>query len=344
MTASNNYSLPAIGSGLTLYSLTNEWLSGQFDLEQILREVAARGLGPGVEVVGYQSLRSFPDIDDATTDKWHGLIDELGLVPTCLSSNVDIALRSDRFLNADEMTELLERQLRTANKLGFNIVRIQIGASAEVIRRVTPLAEDLGLRMGMELHAPEGPRTESIMRVRDLYAELDSPALGFIPDFSATMRDIPLTEQHQWVEAGLPQDLVDIFVENWRTAPGTIKDRFQAFRRLALARGASEEAIAPTVGALTMHGTEPMESWYDIADQIIHVHGKCYEFDAVGDEPSIDYDAAARLLVDINYKGYISTEWEGHYFASSNVSAFDQVQAHQRLLGRSLEKAAGTRI
>jgi sugar phosphate isomerase/epimerase len=327
-----------------LYSLTNEWLSGKYDLERILRQVASRGIGPGVEIVGYQSLRSFPDIDDATADKWHALVDELGLVPTCLGTNVDVALRSDRFLNTDEMTALLQRQLRTAKRLGFGIVRIQVGASPDVIRRVTPIAEDLGLRMGMELHAPEGPRTDDILRVRDLYAELDSPALGFIPDFSATMRDIPSIETQHWVQAGLPEELVPVFVQTWKTAQGTMADRFQAFRTIALEHGAGEKAIGETMGALAMHGTQPMASWYDIADQIIHIHGKCYEFDADENEPSVDYDAVARLLVDINYQGWVSTEWEGHYFAPASVSAFDQVHAHQQLLARSLEQAVTSRV
>lgn len=338
MIANTKYPVPTIGSGLTLYSLTNEWLEGRYDLESIVREAAARGVGPGVEVVGYQSFRSYPDIDDATAAWWRGLTEELGLVSTCLSSNVDTALRSDRFLDADEMTDLLARQLRTATKLGFGIVRIQIGASLEVIRRITPLAEDLGLRLGMELHAPEGPRTESILRVRDLYAELDSPALGFIPDFSATMRDIPPMEKRQFVEAGLPEELVDVFVDTWRSAPGTMAERFQAFRRIALARGASEAGIESTMGALSMHGTQPIESWYDIADQIIHVHGKCYEFDENGDEPSVDYSAIAQLLLDIGYEGWISTEWEGHFMAPPEVEAFSQVEAHQALLVRSFQE------
>lgn len=343
MTLQNNYPISTIGSGITLYSLTNEWVSGRYDLEQILRAVAARGVGPGVEVVGYQSLRGFPEVDDATVDWWHAIVAELGIVPTCLGSNVDTAVRSDRFLNVEEMTDLLSRQLRTARRMGFGVVRIQIGASPDVIRRIAPLAEELDLKVGMELHAPEGPRTESILRVRDLYAELDSPNLGFIPDFSATMRDIPPSEKAQFVEAGLPEDLVNVFVRTWRDAKGSMLERFDAFRSIALERDASEESIAATMGAFSMHGTEPMESWYDIADQIIHVHGKCYEFDTDGDEPSVDYDAVAKLLIDIEYGGYISTEWEGHFFAGPDVDAFDRVGQHQALMARGFTKQLALR-
>ncbi len=344
MTATTRYPVSAIGSGLTLYSLTNEWLSGGYDLESLLRAVADQGLGPGVEIVGFQSLRSFPDVDDATVGHWQGLLDELGLVPTCLGSNVDIALRSDRLLDDDEMVEYLARQLHTAARLGFSVVRIQIGASPEVIRRITPLAEDLGLRLGMELHAPAGPRTEEILRVRDLYASIGSPVLGFIPDFSATMHDIPQAAQRQWVEAGLPERLLEPFVESWRTATGSPFQKFQAFRRFALKEGADEGAVGATMMAFTMHGNEPMESWYDIADQIFHVHGKCYEFDAEGNEPSIDYPAIAKLLVDIDYHGYVSTEWEGHSLVGLEVDGFAMVKAHQALMSRSLREVVASRV
>lgn len=343
MASETNYPVPSIGSGLTLYSLTSEQLSGNWPLERVLREIAARGIGPGVEVVGFQSLRGYPDVADGLVEDWLRLVDELGLVPTALSSNVDVALRSDRFLDDDEMADYMIRQLHVAKRMRFPIVRIQVGASSGVIRRITPVAERLGLRVGMELHSPTGPRTPDILEVRELFAELDSEALGFVPDFSATMRGIPATEQRQWVEAGLPESLLAPFIENWRKPGGDPHTKLQAFGEIAAAEGVPSRVWEQTLGAFTMHGTQPIESWYDIADQIIHVHGKCYEFDENGDEPSIDYAAIAKVLVDIDYHGYVSTEWEGHTFLSPDVSGFDQVAAHQRLLSRALSDAVAAR-
>ena len=46
--------------GVTLYSFTNEWLTRQFELDSLLREVAARGLGPNIEIIGFQSFKEFP--------------------------------------------------------------------------------------------------------------------------------------------------------------------------------------------------------------------------------------------------------------------------------------------
>ena len=37
--------------GVTLYSFTNEWLTRQFELDGLLREVANRNLGPNIEII-----------------------------------------------------------------------------------------------------------------------------------------------------------------------------------------------------------------------------------------------------------------------------------------------------
>ena len=85
------------------------------------------------------------------------------------------------------MVAYLDRQIVTAGRLGFRVVRIQIGASPAVIERCLPTAERYGIALGMEVHAPEGPRTDAIKRVIEFYDRVDSPLLGFIPDFSSTI-------------------------------------------------------------------------------------------------------------------------------------------------------------
>ncbi len=282
-----------INLGVTLYSLTNEWWTGQYDLAGLVTECRSRGLGPGIELVGFQSIRSFPDVDDAFVDAWRGIVDAEGIVPTCLGSNIDVALRADRSLTEDEMVAYLDRQLVTAGRLGFPVVRVQIGAPPAVLERCLPTADRYGIRMGMEVHAPEGFRTPTIQRVADFYERVDSPLLGFIPDFSSTMRAIPPGLLAEIVSLGLPQELVPELVGAWE-GEGAPFDRFGRFAAIAGARGVDPHAIGSAIMSFTMNGREPVESWADHADRIVHVHGKCYEFDAAGDEPSIDYPAIAQ--------------------------------------------------
>ena len=44
--------------GVTLYSFTNEWPTRQFDLAGLMHEVARRGLGPNIEIIGFQPPRA----------------------------------------------------------------------------------------------------------------------------------------------------------------------------------------------------------------------------------------------------------------------------------------------
>lgn len=327
-------------TGITLYSATNEWVTRAYDLEGLLAAVAERGLGPGVEIVGFQTIPTFPDVSDDFVREWERLVAKYDLVPTCLGSNIDVAQRSDRLLSDDEMVASLERQLATAAKLGFGIVRIQIGANEAVIERVVPTAERLGLKLGMELHAPEGACTPAIMKVREAYDRIGSDVLGFIPDFSATMRAVPPDELADLVRLGLPQEWVHRLVAEWEGV-GAPFERFGRFAAAAGGAGVPKEVIDAATMVFTMHGREPAESWRELAGRIVHVHGKCYGFDETGDEPSIDYPAIISLLDEIGYDGWISTEWEGHAFTGpGEVDSLDLVAAQQALVRRVLAERA----
>jgi sugar phosphate isomerase/epimerase len=331
---------PRVRQGVTLYSMTNEWVTNQYDLESLVATVAERGLGPGVEIVGFQTIRGFPELTAEFVALWERLVDRYAIVPTCLASNIDVALRSDRLLTEDEMVDYLLRQMRVAKELGFRVVRIQIGASPAVIERVTPQAEEWGLRLGMELHAPEGPRTAATLPVRELYERIASPNLGFIPDFSATMRAIPAGELDELRAVGLGERLVDRLVEEWE-GEGPPFERYGRFAAAAEEAGAPKPAVSGAMMVFTMFGREDVESWRDIADRIVHVHGKCYEFDESGEEPSIDYPAVLGILQDVGYDGFISTEWEGHAFRGpGEADSFAEVAKHQALVRRVLAGSA----
>ena len=325
-----------INQGITLYSLTNEWMTRQYDFESLVTKVAELKLGPGVEIVGFQSIRGFPDVSLEFTRTWNKLVEKYDLVPSCMASNVDIAHRSDRLLSVEEMTASLIRQFQVAKDLGFSIVRIQIGANEDVIRAVTPIAERLGLRLGMELHAPEGPCTPNIMRVRELYDEIGSPNLGFIPDFSSTMHSVPPGFLKDIIHEGMPEEFADRLVEEW-LGEGQSFVRFGRFKDAAAAAGIDKATYDKGMLAFAMFGREDIEGWRELARRVFHVHGKCYEFDQNGFEPSIDYPGIVKILQDIDFDGYISTEWEGHAFLGPNdADAFAEVAKHQALIRQIL--------
>ena len=172
--------------GLTLYSLTSEWAAGRYDLAGLLDVVDAAGIGPGIEIVASQTIRSYPEVTDEFVRAWRDAFDRHGFVPSSFGANLDMGRRRERDMTPDEEFEFTVTQFRSAHALGFPLVRIQ-SAKPELIRRLLPVAEELDLTMGWELHAPLGPNSPKVLEIRQAYAAIDSPRLGFVADFSATM-------------------------------------------------------------------------------------------------------------------------------------------------------------
>ena len=53
--------------GITLFSLTLEMRRPDYSLERMIRKVAELDLGPGLELVGFQSIRNWPRVASSAT-------------------------------------------------------------------------------------------------------------------------------------------------------------------------------------------------------------------------------------------------------------------------------------
>src|SRR3712207_8914340 len=71
--------------GLTLYSLTSEWAAGRYDLAGLLDVVDAAGIGPGIEIVASQTIRTYPAVTPEFVRDWRAAFDRHGFVPSSRS-------------------------------------------------------------------------------------------------------------------------------------------------------------------------------------------------------------------------------------------------------------------
>src|SRR3954451_25301473 len=76
--------------GLTLYSLTSEWAAGGYDLAGLLDAVDTAGIGPGIEIVASQTIRTYPHVTDEFVRQWRDAQDRHGFVPSSVCPNLDM--------------------------------------------------------------------------------------------------------------------------------------------------------------------------------------------------------------------------------------------------------------
>jgi sugar phosphate isomerase/epimerase len=327
--------MPNIQLATSLFSFALEWNARQYTLETLLAETRRRGLGPGLEIIGFQSLPGFPHLSDAEVSAVRRLIDRYEFVPACLDANVDVRIRRDRMMNVDETVEYLLPQIQLGARLGFPVIRVQMTAKPEVLRRLVGPAEKAGVTLGMELHTPYDVFHPAVRQLMELYDEIDSPALGFIPDFGTSMRAIPDALLYSFREVGVTDAMTTITREIWRSEV-PIPEKFGALRDRIGALGGTPAQIGRLNMAFSMNGRQPVESWRDVVPRTVHLHGKFYGFDAAGDEPAIDYAGILRVFHEGGFRGYVASEYEGTAFTDA-YTGFEMVEKHHALCRRILE-------
>ncbi len=323
-------------TGATLYAFTNAWHRRELTLPQLLAKVAALGLGPGLEVIGYQTFRGFPHVSDDDAARFKDLVAEHGFTPSCLSINADMAIRRGTMMSIDEAVAYHVPQIEAAAKLGFPLVRCQFAAPAEVLVRLLPLADKHGIRMGPEIHAPLGPNSPPVLAYREAYAKANSPLLGFIPDFGATARAVPPSYLDSLRAQGMPEDLMQIAFEVWALPKDPGFKRGEFARRVEPFKAPPEAVSALSVMFNILSPGQP-DMWDELMPQVIHVHGKFYDFDENGSEPAIPYEEILPRFERAGYQGFMSSEWEGHMYSPD--AGFDFVVKHQALARRILAAA-----
>ncbi|SMD20106.1 TIM barrel protein [Rhizobium sp. RU36D] len=328
-----NASRADIRLGATLYAYTNEFHRRQFTLEGLIAEVARLGQGPGLEIVGFQSLKGFPDVSDDTAARFKDCVAQHQLELTCLGINADAHLRADRSRTREELVDFHARQIRSAAKLGFPLVRYQYAAGPEVIRELAPLARDLNVKLGLEVHAPHTVDHPEVLAYREMYAQVNSPYLGFIPDFGASAKAVPQRYLRYYRGNGIPEFAIEAALDLWAedSDPFTKRPRYLEW---------AEKAGVDRGRALEIHtifglfSRQPLRNWLEIMPQVIHVHGKFYEVDETGTDQAIDYASILDVFVEGGYRGYISAEWEGHQVTDD--PGFPEVERFQKMLKRLL--------
>ena len=299
-----------IDLGVSLYSYGGDFLV-TMTLEDCLADVADMG-ATGVEILADTHVAGYPNPTSAWVDEWHALVARHRLTPTCYSSWLDTRLRKGRTLTVDEAVPILVRDLELAHRLGFTIVRPKLGVVSldlvpdpvwrETVERALPTAEQYGIRIAPEIHAPTALRSKIV----DDYLDLARQTSHF----------------------GL---LIDTGIFQNAERGGTHSDSRFVFGDLdpKLAARVAREMSKPM--------NEDPALLADLVPYVVHVHAKFWEMTDDLDDPHVPYDAIVNVLVESGYRGSLSSEYEGPrdlYLAS------DMVRRQQAMLRRLVAEHA----
>ncbi|MEL0251091.1 MAG: sugar phosphate isomerase/epimerase, partial [Novosphingobium sp.] len=102
----------------------------------------------------------------------------------------------------------------------------------------------------------------------------------------------------------------------------------------ALADGHDERFVVELYPIFGLFSRMAPEAWAEIMPQVMHIHGKFFDFADDGIEVSVDYARTLKVFVEGGFNGFMSSEYEGHHWTDSD--GFDKLKRHHALARRIL--------
>lgn len=292
--------------GVSLYSLTSEFVKGKKDMEACLKSVAAMGF-KGIEIVAAQMVPEYPNPSDKWLYEFANLLAKYSLTPVCYSAYIDYGMRTERDLNRDEIIQCTYNDMLYAKKAGFKMVRTQHSISPELLEAMVPACEQLDMKLTVEMHHPHHPKVPVWKTYLELMNKYEH--LGAVPDFSIFQVKPHRLLVERLERAGFRKDKLQAVLEHHaQHVPAE-----EAIRELAL----TAEEAEYTEALYEKFNPTPLEALKELIPVSPYIHGKFYILDNAEYDPCIPYDQILPMIRDLGYHGYIAAEYEGHHFDMS---------------------------
>jgi len=295
----------AIKQGVSLYSYQENYYLGKLDLEGCIAAAKAAG-ADGIELIPEQMpVGRYPYPTEADVDRWFGWMDKYGTKPTCMDIFDDWKLYGNRALRIGEKVDFLIDCFKRANQLGFYIVRAQNSLEIEAVEAAIGAAEHYNVIMGFENHAPLMLRSERNQQLIELIERTGTQYVKILPDFGIFETRANHLQLEKFVRQGMPQKFADYLME------ASIQGLPEAQIRADLKKMDAPRSVELLIRMNTNHYNDP-DILKEMAPYLApHFHAKFYEMDENYNETSIDYAGPIKVLKEMGWDGYLSSEFEG---------------------------------
>ena len=322
--------------GATLFCFGTEYARYEFDFEECVRQAAMAG-AEGYEIVATQMIPSYPNVSDDFIGMVQRLKETYGIGPVCYGCNNDKGMMWDRNLTDDEMLADAIIDLKSANKLGCKVMRVQYMMSPEAFERLAPYAELYDVRCGIEIHNPETPASENMQKYLEVIKRTGSKYLGFVPDFGFLS---VAPNRPMWLRAlknGVKEEHLNLAADLRRN--GVSQEEAMAKVMEAGANPAIMPALSGMYGFVQFHDRKDfpglLQELLDILPYSFEMHGKFHYIEEDGKEGSIPYDEILPALAKSDFEGFLICEYEDEMKDGLGLERTRQMLAmEKKILGR----------
>lgn len=335
-----------IKRGVSLYSYQQTQFFKELDLEGQLKEVSEQLFGAdGIEMLDEMSLRQYPNPPEEFFQQWFDWNKKYGTTPVTMDVFHDVLQFRDHVMSYSESADRLKSDIRLAKKLGFKNVRTLATTPVEIMIEALPVAEELDMKLGKEIHAPIPINGQYVQEIVDYCKKTGTKHLGLVPDWGIFAFRPSEVTLDWYVRQGAKRESCDLVVQLCMDnhlgksnelneidlslySAGNVESLFHRY----LKHGEAPEDLVPAFKkmqqlvidhvpnytdidfevmgqALLLSRTKP-EDLEKILPYIISIHGKFYNMSEIPGKPGQYQDIA------IDYEGPINFlkahGWEGY--------------------------------
>ncbi|MCI2049578.1 MAG: sugar phosphate isomerase/epimerase [Lachnospiraceae bacterium] len=315
--------------GVSLYGFTQRFVErDDYGFEEMFRGLNALGIRK-FELVGAQMFRSYPIPSDEEIAEVLELAAKYNVEPFSYGGYIDFAKRTDRDLTDEEMLREITYDLMTAHRLGCRYLREPV--PARLMPAAAAMAERYQVAIGYEIHAPQRPSDPDVQELLHVFEKLDSPWVGFVPDFGCYIERPNKLSVDRFLGLGAkPENLQYIIDHRW---DGSTEAEMTA-KMAEMGGGEAEKmAVSEWFGYLSFAPAD-LDGFRTVLPFARYFHGKFYHIGEDCVETTIPYEKLIRMAVESGFDGTLMIEYEGHTFYLDDAE--EQIARHIRMEKRIL--------
>lgn len=322
--------------GATLFCYGTEYAKYEYDFEECVKQAALAG-ATGYEIVATQMIPSYPNVSDEFLGTVKRLKETYGIGPVGYGANNDRGMHWNRDLTDDEMLADAIIDLKSANKLSCKVMRAQYMLSPKAFERLEPYAKIFDVKVGIEIHNPETPKSPKMLEYLEVIKRTQSKYLGFVPDFGCFAVAPNKPQWDKALAAGVKEEHLQL-IAKLRSEGVSLEKAREEVEKVG-AHPAIQVALQGMYGFVQFRPKEQLagqlEDLKEILPYCFEMHGKFHYLSEDGEEPSIPYKEILEMLKKSDFNGYLICEYEDELGCGGTEFTKRQIKMEKRILGEN---------